>query len=289
MSALVVDTPPSGSKKVGMSALVAAVVVAALLGGVGGYAIGHSGSDSASVEPAASTTVVATDPSSQTTAQPGADTTAANSESDTTAAPPTTGTSNELASIEQPGFVTYDALGELWASAGAWVVNNSDHPLFYVEVSFNFVAADGTPVDTSTDYIEVIPAGGKFPASATATSDMTANPPTTIEVHAFARDDSVFSTEFVEMTVGGVVFNPDQYYSTLSGTVTNPSQQSLGSPSVACIVSAADGTTLTGVRSYTDRVAPGQTIAWQTGGSEVDAALANGATTADCRSIATVS
>ncbi len=132
--------------------------------------------------------------------------------------------SSELVSIERSGFSTWtNNSGETWASAAALVTNDSDQDLFGTEVTFNFVGADGVPVATESTYVDVIPAGESFPAQLETYTDLTAAMPITIEIVPFAESDSFFETEWIELELGSTTITSDEYFSNVSGTVTNPS------------------------------------------------------------------
>ena len=177
--------------------------------------------------------------------------------------------------------------GETWASAAALVTNNSDEDLFLTEVTFNFVGADGTPVATESTYVEVIPAGEEFPATVETYTDLTAAMPVTVEITAFADPDPFFVTEWVELELGPTTITPDEYFTTVSGTVTNPADEPFDFYQIACLIVTADGTVVGGAFAYPDRVAPGQTIAWET--SVEDGPIQAGGVGAECRSIAELS
>lgn len=196
--------------------------------------------------------------------------------------------SGELASIGKSGFSTWtNSSGETWASAAALVTNESDEDLFGTEVTFNFVGADGTPVATESTYVDVIPAGDSFPAQIETYTDLTAAMPITVEIVPFAEPDSYFETQWVELELGPTTITPDEYFSTMSGTVTNPSDESFDFYQVACLIVTADGDVVGGAFTYPDRVAPGQTIAWEA--SVQDGSIQAGGVAAECRSIAAIS
>lgn len=196
----------------------------------------------------------------------------------------------DLASVVDSGFATYEAMGETWATVGALVQNNTDADLFSAEVTFNFVGADGTPVATESTYVEVIPAGEAVPVVGSTTNDLTASLPVTVEITIFVEEESIFASDWIEMELGpDVTFEDGEYSVTLSGTVTNPSDVPIDFYSVQCLLVTADGTIVGGAYTYPNTTAPGQTTAWDTSGSEIDAARAAGATGAECRSFATLS
>lgn len=196
--------------------------------------------------------------------------------------------SDELVSIGKSGFSTWtNSNGETWASAAALVSNDSDQDLFGTEVTFNFVGADGTPVATESAYVDVIPAGDSFPVQLDTFTDLTAAMPITVEIMAFAEPDSFFETEWVELELGPTTITSDEYFSTVSGTVTNPADESFDFYKIACVIVTADGDVVGGTITYPDRVAPGQTIAWEA--SVQDGPIQAGGDTAECRSIAAMS
>jgi hypothetical protein len=208
---------------------------------------------------------------------------------DTDAAGDSDGTvGDELVSIGRSGFSTWATLsGETWASAAALVTNETDQDLFGTEVTFNFVGADGTPVATESTFLEVIPAGDSFPAQLQTFTDLTAAMPITVEISAFAELDSFFETEWVELELGPTTITPDEYFSTASGTVTNPADQPFDFYRVDCLIVTADGDVVGGALAYPEQVAPGQTIAWEA--SVPDGPIQAGGVAAECRSIATIS
>ena len=194
-----------------------------------------------------------------------------------------------LASVGRTGFVTYEAIGETWASVGAEVTNNTDEDLFFAEVTYNFVGADGTPVATESSYLDVIPAGESVVAVGSTTTNLAAAQPVSVEITVFAEEDSFFESDWVYMEVGpDVVIGGDDRSPKVAGTVTNPTDKSVDFFSVDCLLVNADGVVVTAVQAYADSVAPGQTTAWDTSGSEIEGAIAAGATTAECTSITTL-
>ena len=196
--------------------------------------------------------------------------------------------SDELVSIGKSGFSTWaSSSGETWASAAALVSNDSDQDLFSTEVTFNFVGADGTPVATESAFVDVIPAGDSFPVQIDTFTDLTTAMPITVEIMAFAEPDSYFETEWVELELGPTTITSDEYFSTVSGTVTNPADDSFDFYKIACVILTADGELVGGTITYPDRVAPGQTIAWEA--SVQDGPIQAGGVTAECRSIASIS
>ena len=195
---------------------------------------------------------------------------------------------DELVSIEKSGFSTWtNSTGETWASAAALVTNDTDQDLFGTGVTFNFVGADGIPVATESTFIEVIPAGDSFPTQIDTFTDLTAAMPITVEIMAFAEPDSYFETEWIELELGPATISSDEYFSTVSGTLTNPAEESFDFYRIDCLIVTADGDVVGGAITYPDQVAPGQTIAWEA--SVQDAPIQAGGVTAECRSIATIS
>ncbi len=194
----------------------------------------------------------------------------------------------DLASIGKSGFSTWtNGSGETWASAAALVNNNSDQDLFGTEVTFNFIGADGIPVATESTYIDVVPAGDSFPVQTGTYTDLTSALPITVEINAYAEPDSFFETDWVELELSPTTVNPDEYFTTVSGTVTNPADESFDFYQLTCLIVTADGTVVGGAFTFPDRVAPGQTIAWEA--SVDDGPIQAGGVDAECRSIATIS
>jgi hypothetical protein len=196
--------------------------------------------------------------------------------------------SDDLVSIGKSGFSTWtSSSGETWASAAALVTNDSDQDLFGTEVTFNFIGADGTPVATESAFVTVIPAGDSFPAQVEAYTDLTSALPITVEITAFAEADSFFETEWVELELGPTTITPDELISTMSGTVTNPADDAFDFHQISCLIVTADGDVVGGAFTYPERVAPGQTIAWEA--SVQDGPIQAGGVAAECRSIASIS
>ncbi len=196
--------------------------------------------------------------------------------------------SEDLVSIGKSGFSTWTNFsGETWASAGALVTNDSDQDLFETEVTFNFIGADGTPVATESAYVDVIPAGDSFPAHVETYTDLTSALPITVEITAFAESDSYLETEWVELELGPATFTSDEYFSTVSGTVTNPADVSFDFYEITCLIVTVDGDIVGAAYTYPDQIAPGQTIAWEA--SVEDGPTQAGGVAAECRSIASIS
>lgn len=200
--------------------------------------------------------------------------------------------SSGLATVEKSGFVTYEALGETWANVGALIKNNTDQDLFFVEVTYNFIGADGSPVATESSYLDVLPADDSMPTSGSSTTDLTSFMPVTVEVTAFAEEQSIFESDWVELEVS--VPDPrivaDQYgLGTVSGTVINNTDNPTDFYELACLVSAPDGSVLGGATTFPDTAAPGQTVAWEASGSgDFESFVAAGATVTDCRALLTI-
>lgn len=184
----------------------------------------------------------------------------------------------DLTSIGKVGFSTLDSS----YSAGALVVNNSDEDLFFTEVTFNFIGADGSPVETQTDYIEVIPAGSSVPSVVEVYREQSVA--TALEVTAFAEKHSIFETDWIEMELGPTTIGPGGLEQQLTGTVTNPADVRIDSfsYSVRCLVVEADGSVVGGTSTLPDGIAPGQTIAWK---GFFDGP---GGVSVECRSIGTI-
>jgi hypothetical protein len=200
--------------------------------------------------------------------------------------------SGGLASVEKSGFVTYEAIGETWANVGALIKNNTDQDLFFVEVTYNFIGADGSPVATESSYLDVLPAADSMPTVGSTTTDLTPFMPVTVEVTAFADDESFFESDWVELEVN--VPDPrilgDEYgLGTVSGTVTNNTANPTDFYQLVCLVSAPDGSVLGGVSAFPDTAAPGQTVAWEASGSgDFESFVAVGAAVTDCRALLTI-
>jgi hypothetical protein len=204
---------------------------------------------------------------------------------ETTAAPISAA---ELASVGKSGFSTWTlSNGEIWANGGALITNNSNEDLFMVSVTYNFIGADGIPVTTETDTIEVIPAGSSYPSVIDVYSDLAAAMPVTLEITVFADADSFFKSQWVEMGMGATKITPDEYFPTVNGSVTNPATQPFDFYRLSCLLLDAAGTVVGGAFTYPDQTAPGQTIAWQA--SIEEGPMEAGAASAECRSIATFS
>jgi hypothetical protein len=126
-----------------------------------------------------------------------------------------------------------------------------------------------------------------FPTQIDTFTDLTAAMPITVEITAFAEPDSYFETEWIELELGPTTISSDEYFSTVSGTVTNPAEDSFDFYWIDCLIVTADGDVVGGAITYPDQVAPGQTIAWEA--SVQDAPMQAGGVTAECRSIAMIS
>ena len=212
-------------------------------------------------------------------------------ESETSETPATTERSSsqaELASVDDSGFATWaSGSGEVWANAAALIMNNGSEDLFLTDVTFNYADADGTPVATESTYVNVIPAGESFPVISQTYTDLSAAMPVTLEITAFADPEPFFETDWIELELGPTTITPDEFFSTVSGTVTNTADEPLDFYEVSCLLRAEDGSIVGGAFTYPDRVAPGQTIAWEA--SVEEGLIEAGAVTAECRSIAELS
>ena len=231
--------------------------------------------------------------SADSTAEETPDTTAAEEAPATTEADEAPATTEAprggpLASISGSGFVTFEAIGETWANLAALVQNETDEDLFYVEVTYNIIGADGSPVATESSIITTLPAGQAVPTTGTSTTDLTAAMPVSIEVTAFAEEESFFESDWVELEVSvEPAFVVGEYGSTsVSGTVTNTSDAPTDFYDLVCLVRSPDGTVLGGFQTFPDTAAPGQTIAWESSGSgDFDAFVALGGTVGECSAI----
>ena len=231
--------------------------------------------------------------SADSTAEETPDTTAAEEAPATTEADEAPATTEAprggpLASISGSGFVTFEAIGETWANLAALVQNETDEDLFYVEVTYNIIGADGSPVATESSIITTLPAGQAVPTTGTSTTDLTAAMPVSIEVTAFAEEESFFESDWVELEVSvEPAFVVGEYgLTSVSGTVTNTSDAPTDFYDLVCLVRSPDGTVLGGFQTFPDTAAPGQTIAWESSGSgDFDAFVALGGTVGECSAI----
>ena len=249
------------------------------------------GSDTSVSQSATVTEATASDEISETTLSEVVDTT---EPPDATDAPVSTDVpdatdeafSGEPASISRRVFSTWTTdSGETLASAAASVRNDSDQDLFGTEVTFDFFGADGTPVATESTTVEVIPAGDSFPAVVRTDTDLTAAMPVTLEITVSAGPAA--ESEWVELELGVTAIAPGEEFATMSGTVTNPSDQPMEGYQVVCLIKTPESNLAGGAFAYPDPVAAGQTIPWEV---TVEAGpMQAGGLTADCRSIATVS
>lgn len=195
---------------------------------------------------------------------------------------------DELASISSRVFSTWtSSSGETLASAAASVRNNSDQDLFGTEVTFDFIGADGTPIATELAYVDVIPAGDSFPAVVRSDTDLTAAMPVTMEITVSAGLDEALESEWVELELGVTAIMPGEDFATMSGTVTNPSDEPVDVYQVVCLIKTPEGNLAGGVFAYPDPLAAGQTLAWET--TVEDGPMQAGGLTSNCRSIATLS
>ena len=196
----------------------------------------------------------------------------------------------ELTSVGRSGLVWYDALGETWAKIGVEVTNNSDEDLFYQEVTFNVLDSSGTPVATESSYLEVMPAGDTVITDATVTTDLSDSLPVTVEITVFADEDSFFKTEWAYMEIGpDVEISTDEFRPSVTGTLTNPTDQTVDFFPINCLLVDADDNVVTAVSGFGDSTAPGQTIAFElTGAGAVETAVNAGAVSTECISIASL-
>ncbi|HSP28364.1 MAG TPA: hypothetical protein VLN74_07430 [Ilumatobacteraceae bacterium] len=196
--------------------------------------------------------------------------------------------SGEPASIGRQVFSTWTtSSGETFASAAASLRNDSEQDLFGTEVTFDFFGADGTPVATESTSVNVIPAGDTFPAVVRTDTDLTAAMPVTLEITVSAGLDTAVESEWVELELGVTAIVPGDDFATMSGTVTNPSDESVEDYQVVCLIKTPESNLAGGAFAYPDRVDAGQTIAWEV--SVEDGPMQAGGLTADCRSIVTLS
>ena len=208
---------------------------------------------------------------------------------ETTAATTTTAAPEVSLVVGESGFVLYEALEETWANGGAEVTNGGDD-LSFVEVTFNFLGADNIPVATESEFIEFFPSGATIPVAVTATEDMTGREPVAVEIFAFGETDSFFEAEGQELPIENVEV-ADGSFGRLDvrGTATNTTGQVIDFTRVSCVILRDDGAIIGGAFTFLDRVAPDQTVAWEAGlGSEGDALVAAGASSARCAAVATL-
>jgi hypothetical protein len=257
---------------------------ALVLGAAGMLFLAACGSDSESSESESATVTESPRPETTEAEEAPATTEAEEAPATTEAAD-----SGPLASISASGFVTYDAIGETWANIGALVQNETDEDLFFVEVTYNILAADGTPVATESSYIQVLPAGAAIPTAASTTTDLTAALPVSIEVTTFPEEESFFETDWAELdvTVEPAFVVGEFGSTTVSGTVTNTTDAPTDFYQVTCLVRSPDGTVLGAIGAFPDTAAPGQTVAWEASGSgDFEAFVALGGTVGECSAIA---
>ena len=111
-------------------------------------------------------------------------------------------------------------------------------------------------------------------AGGRVSTDLTDSLPVTVEITVFAEEDSFFETEWAYMEIGPEVeIRTDGFRPSVTGTLTNPTDQPVDLFPIECLLVDADDNVITEVSGYGDRTAPGQTIAWELSGSQIEAAI----------------
>ena len=121
-----------------------------------------------------------------------------------------------------------------------------------------------------------------------ATTDLSDSLPVTVEITVFADEDSFFKTEWAYMEIGpDVEISTDEFLPSVTGTLTNPTDQTVDFFPINCLLVDADDNVVTAVSGFGDSTAPGQTIAFELTG-EVETAVNAGAVSTECISIASL-
>ncbi len=215
-------------------------------------------------------------------------------QSETSVKPPTSVTDGPV-SVTQSGFSTYESVGEIRATMGALVQSNADEDLVDVQVTYDFIGADGTSVATESSTIDFLPAGEAVANSAQTITDLTDFMPVTVEVTASAEQDAGFGFKWAELevTVADPTIAVEQnssIFSGVSGTITNTSDVTSEYNKVTCLVVDAGGKVLGGISGFADTIEPGATATWNARGIDdfVPFAEANGSVS-NCRTFIVVS
>jgi hypothetical protein len=178
-------------------------------------------------------------------------------------------TSDEPAYVVQSGFTTFPAVDETYANMGALVQNNTDADLFFVEVTYTVIGADGTTVAIESSSIDYMPAGEAVATTEWTMTDLTAAMPVTLEVTALAEEGPPSDAVWAELdvtVVDSTVVLDDNGFGSFSGTITNTTDVEAEYYEVGCLVVDPDGSVLGGINGFGDTVAAGETATWSAEG-----------------------
>lgn len=159
-------------------------------------------------------------------------------------------------------------------TAGAVISNPSSQAAYDVSVQFSSLGAGDKVLDTQTDRIYYIPAGGKAVAAPTlighdaaeATAKVTVSVTQTFKKDTGPNDRGFGgSGAFLEVVSSDYKKSSDSLYGGVQGQVKNSTDKESKFPSVRCVLRGA-GAIVGGIgTAITDPIAPGATIAFSAG------------------------
>jgi hypothetical protein len=159
-------------------------------------------------------------------------------------------------------------------SAAALVTNNGDRTVCGVEIQFTILNSAGTPVDTETSRVSLIPAGQTVGVSPLQIGYQVADP-ASMEVSVVGVEDQIDSDVladcsgfYLEDGIKVEVLNPVLTRNlgvSIDGQLSNPSDLAVDQTFITCVLKLA-GKVVGGESSMSlDPIAPGGTIAFSLG------------------------
>jgi hypothetical protein len=138
---------------------------------------------------------------------------------------------------------------------------NTEFVFPFAEVTVEAVGADGTILDSSSDYLNILPGRaavtGVFLEVGTNTIDH-------LEIRGPVASDAVRETELGTFTVAGVAGTSDDWSTTVGGTLSSGFEAEQTSVRVTVVASAPDGQILGAEFTYIDRLPAGGQARFET-------------------------
>jgi hypothetical protein len=149
-------------------------------------------------------------------------------------------------SIQASGFTSIADL----TSAGALVTNTGDVPLCQIDMQFNLLDAAGEPIDTSTEYISVIPAGATV-AMAPSILGYESGQASGLDISFPSVGECDITEEGAELplTVQNPTLRNGDFDGLIGGTLVNSSAAVISYGTVSCVYLGAAGEVVGGTYS----------------------------------------
>jgi hypothetical protein len=185
----------------------------------------------------------------------------------------TTGTGTFADFVIEAGFSASESLIGDVATAGATVTNNGATSACNVSVQFSYLDGAGAPIDTTTELVEFIRPGERhIVAPFFFGFDIAA--PTSLSVEIVDVESFVESTDItacgtftigagINLEVVSAEIQRDEFFSTITGQVANPTDQLVEFASLHCLL-LSGGAIFGGTSTVIgDPITPGGTVAFE--------------------------